>query len=165
MEILHGSSNWMEEFKSMLPFLGHRNWILIVDKAFPAQSTAGIKYIDTRQELLPTLRDVLKEISNNAPHLSPIIYTDMELKYMTDSLSPGVQDLRKNIYSALEDFHVNTLLHEDVFKKLDEAASMFEVLVLKTDTLKPYTSLFIELDCGYWSSDKEEKLRENMKLG
>jgi len=165
MERLQSSSNWMEELRTILPFLGHRNWLLIVDKAFPAQSASGMKYIDTRQELLPTLKDVLNEISSNASHLKPIIYTDLELLCMTDTLSAGIEELRNKINDSLKDFEVKTLLHEDVFAKLSEASKLFEVIVLKTDTLKPYTSIFIELDCGYWSAERENQLRENMKIG
>lgn len=163
MERLQGSSNWMEELRSILPFMGHRNWLLIVDKAFPAQSASGMKYIDTRQELLPTLKDVLNEISNNAPHLKPIIYTDLELQYMTNNLSEGVEELRDKMTDTLNGFDVKTLLHEDVFSKLSEASELFEVIVLKTETTKPYTSVFIELDCGYWSTEREEQLRQNMQ--
>lgn len=164
MEKLQSSSNWMEELRTILPFVGHRNWLLIVDKAFPAQSAPGMKYIDTRQELLPTLKDVLNEISRNASHLKPIIYTDLELQYMTENLSSGIEDFRNKIYDSVKDFEVKTLLHEEVFAKLKEASELFEVIVLKTETLKPYTSIFIELDCGYWSSESEKELRENMKI-
>jgi len=36
------------------------------------------------------------------------------------------------------------------------------VLVIKTDMTIPYTSVFFELDCGYWDSDAEKRLREGM---
>ena len=36
---------WQEVLEEDLHLLGHRNWILVVDKAFPEQSSAGMKYI------------------------------------------------------------------------------------------------------------------------
>jgi hypothetical protein len=44
-------------------------------------------------------------------------------------------------------------------KRLEEAGRSFEVLVLKSTLTLPYTSVFIELECGYWSDDAERALR------
>jgi hypothetical protein len=35
--------------------------------------------------------------------------------------------------------------------------------VLKTNMTLPYTSVFIELDCGYWSPEAEARLRAAME--
>jgi hypothetical protein len=37
------------------------------------------------------------------------------------------------------------------------------VLIIKTPLAIPYTSLFLELDCGYWGPDSEKKMREAIK--
>jgi hypothetical protein len=42
---------------------------------------------------------------------------------------------------------------------LDEAGKTFNVLILKTNLTLPYTSVFLELDCGYWSEEAEQRLR------
>jgi hypothetical protein len=34
--------------------------------------------------------------------------------------------------------------------------------VLKTRMTIPYTSVFLRLDCGYWSDEQEKRLREKM---
>ena len=54
------------------------------------------------------------------------------------------------------------LPHEQIIHKLDQAAEMFRVLILKTDGTIPYTSVFFELDCGYWNADAEQRLRQAM---
>jgi hypothetical protein len=41
----------------------------------------------------------------------------------------------------------------------------FHVLVLKTRMTIPYTSVFIRLDCRYWSGDAEQRLRARMGSG
>jgi len=35
---------------------------------------------------------------------------------------------------------------------------------LKTNMTIPYTSVFFELDCGYWHPGAEERLREAMAV-
>jgi hypothetical protein len=35
-------------------------------------------------------------------------------------------------------------------------------LIVKTDMTIPYTSVFFELDCGYWNAEAEQRLRQAM---
>ena len=46
--------------------------------------------------------------------------------------------------------------------KIDKASKLFKTLVIKTNQVIPYSSVFIELDCDYWSRDKEKQLRQLM---
>jgi hypothetical protein len=55
-----------------------------------------------------------------------------------------------------------SLPHEQIISKLDEAGKTFHILVLKTRLTIPYTSVFLRLDCGYWDDDAEKRLREKM---
>ena len=57
---------------------------------------------------------------------------------------------------------VQSLPHEEIISKLDEAGQKFHVLVLKTRMTIPYTSVFIRLDCGYWTGEQEKRLRTRM---
>ena len=152
---------WKEKFNEQLPLLGHRNWILVVDKAYPLQSADGITIINTKKDILDVLKIVLDYIKIEK-HTSPLIYTDKELTFMDDKLCPGVEKFQKELKHTLVDFNVNSILHDEVFSKLDKASQLFNVLVLKTECLMPYTSIFLELDCGYWSADKEKALRNKM---
>jgi hypothetical protein len=52
--------------------------------------------------------------------------------------------------------------HERVIANIDEASRQFHVLVLKTRMAIPYTSVFIRLDCKYWSADAEARLRSRI---
>ncbi|WP_182953509.1 hypothetical protein [Pedobacter gandavensis] len=56
------------------------------------------------------------------------------------------------------------LLHNEVFKKLDAESKLFKVLVIKTNEVIPYTSVFLQLDCGYWNGEKEQQLRDEMRV-
>jgi len=63
----------------------------------------------------------------------------------------------------LAEREVSMVPHEELIVKLDEAAKTFRVLVLKTNLTLPYTSVFLELDCGYWDSRAEAELRKSME--
>ncbi len=154
-------ANWQTEFQQKLPLLGHRNWVLVVDKAFPLESSAGMTVINTGEQLPVVLKEVMKSISTST-HVKPIVYTDSELNYITQDLSPGADALKKDIFVALKGFEVNTILHEAVFAKLDEASKLFGVVVLKTESTVPYSSVFIQLDCAYWDANREKSLRMKM---
>jgi hypothetical protein len=153
--------NWRKQFDGYLPLLGHRNWILVVDKAYPMQSASGIETIFTGEKLIPVLKYVLSAIQDER-HAKPIIYNDKELLFMRDDLSKGVEAFKANLAQALKSHKIEVIPHEEVFAKLDEASKLFNVLVLKTECLMPYTSVFIELDCGYWSAEREKILRERI---
>lgn len=153
---------WKTEFNRLLPLLGHRNWILVVDQAYPLQSAPGISTLDTQEPLKTVLDEVLHELGA-AKHIKPIVYTDLELKYMDETICPGVTAVRNDLNELLQSYCVQTLLHDDVFGKLDQASKLFNVVVLKTTSQTPYSSVFIELDCGYWTSEGEQALRAAMK--
>jgi hypothetical protein len=38
----------------------------------------------------------------------------------------------------------------------------FRVLILKTTLAIPYTSVFVNPDCAYWSADAERRLRASL---
>lgn len=153
---------WTEQLSDELSLLGHRNWILVVDKAFPAQSAAGIKVINTGESLQDVLKVTLQKIDRSL-HVKPIIYTDKELEFLTPQLVPLVEKYKKDLQKTLKGIEPQTLLHDSVFAKIDQASNLFKVIVLKTEETIPYSSVFLQLDCKYWSSENEKALRALMK--
>jgi len=154
--------SWTQEFERVLPLLGHRNWILVVDKAYPYQSSPGITYIDTQAPLLAVFEKVASAIKVST-HVKPIFYTDKELGFISEDMAPGVEAFREQLARILAGAQTQTLLHDSVFAKLAEAAKLFNVVVLKTEGLIAYSSVFIELDCAYWTAAKEKTLRDKMR--
>jgi len=154
--------SWKEKLNDELPLLGHRNWILVVDKAYPAQTATGIKVINTGESLLGVLQFTLQKIDHSL-HVRPIIYTDKELEFLTPQLVPLVNSYKKELQKTLKEVKPLTLLHDSVFVKIDQASKLFKVIILKTEETIPYSSVFIQLDCKYWSSENEKTLRELMK--
>ena len=156
------STDWRAHLREELPLLGHRNWIAIVDSAYPLQTSAGIETVETNSDHLDVVRAVFDELGREK-HVRPVIFTDAELKAVPESDAPGVTSYRKALSDFLGTREAQSLPHEEIIAKLDEAGKTFHILVLKTTLTIPYTSVFLRLDCGYWSEEQEKRLRE--KLG
>jgi hypothetical protein len=79
-----------------------------------------------------------------------------------EALSPGAEAFRKELREVLKGRRVSPVPHAEILRRLDEVGKTFRILMIKTDLAIPYTSVFLELDCGYWGPEKEGKLREAM---
>ena len=152
---------WLTKVREELPLMGHRNWIAVVDSAYPLQTSAGVETVETFGDQLDVLREVL-DLVGRAGHVRPVAFTDAELKAVPESDAPGVDAYRAALGHVLESIPAETLPHEQIIAKLGEAGNTFHVLVLKTKMTIPYTSVFLRLDCGYWTDEQEKRLREKM---
>jgi D-ribose pyranose/furanose isomerase RbsD len=155
---------WREKVAEAMPLLGHRNWILIVDSAYPLQAAAGIETIETDASQLEVVHHVLGVIDRSI-HVRPVITMDSELPFVPENDAPGVSTYRTEISDVLHNYPVESLPHERVLANIEEASKHFNVLVLKTNMAVPYTSVFIRLDCKYWSADAEKRMRAKMAAG
>jgi hypothetical protein len=153
--------DWRARLSEELPLLGHRNWIAVVDSAYPLQTSVGIETVETNAEQLDVVRAVLDELSK-VKHVRPVVFTDAELKMVPESDAAGVTAYRDALDAVLRGRGMQSVPHEEIIGKLDEAGETFHVLVLKTKMTIPYTSVFLRLDCGYWSDEQENRLRERM---
>ncbi|RME66914.1 MAG: hypothetical protein D6781_14245 [Verrucomicrobia bacterium] len=160
MNARNGSS-WLHTLSQRLPLLGHRNWIVIADAAYPLQTAPGIETIVADTDLTTALKAALGEIEA-APHVRPVVHLDAELDFVTDADAPGAEALRAALREALDGQQTVRLPHEEIIAKLDAAGRSFNILLIKTRETIPYTSVFIELDCGYWNARAESALRQAM---
>jgi hypothetical protein len=152
---------WREKVAEAMPLLGHRNWILIVDSAYPLQSVPGIETIETDAGYLEVARHVLGVIDRSA-HVRPVILMDAELPFVSEQDAPGVSAFRAETNDLLRAYPVESLPHDRLIANIEEAGKHFNILVLKTNLTVPYTSVFIRLDCKYWGADAENRLRAKM---
>jgi hypothetical protein len=152
--------NWRERFRELLPVFGHRNWILVADAAFPAQ--VGAEVVATGEDHLEVVNEVLQAV-RDAPHLRPLVRLDAELDSLPEPTVPGLKATRGSLHRAVEGLEVSSVLHADLLERLAQVAQTYRVLVLKTSGLVPYSTVFIELDCGYWGPDQEALLRRAME--
>lgn len=155
------SPSWQARVAQELPLFGHRNWIVIVDSAYPLQSSTGVETVDTRAPLPVVVHFVLDEIEN-ADHVRPNIFTDAELPFVSEEDAPEVEQYRTNMADMLRAYSVQALPHEKLIATVNEAGKTFQVLVLKTNSTIPYSSVFIQLKAKYWSDEAEARLRGKM---
>ena len=153
---------WQSRLAEMMPLLGHRNWIMVVDSAYPLQSGAGVETVETNSGQVEVLQRVLSAIDSSI-QVRPIVYMDAELPFVTEKDAPGVTAYRQHIKDALKERAVTSLPHEKIIAKVAEVGKSFHILVLKTTMTVPYTSVFLELNCKYWSDDAEARMRAAMK--
>ena len=158
-----GSSKvpWQQKLDSALPLMGHRNWILIVDSAYPLQTSPGVETIETNSGQLEVVQAVMRSVGKSI-HVTPNIFMDAELPYVPEKTSPGVTAYRKQVSELFRGREIHSLQHEQVIAKIDEAGKTFHILVLKTTMAIPYTSVFLQLDCKYWTPASEKELRDQM---
>ncbi|MCI0498305.1 MAG: hypothetical protein L0Y36_01305 [Planctomycetales bacterium] len=158
--IISGNA-WEDKLNEDLLLFGHRNWIVVADSAYPKQSRPGIETVAANKDHLEVLASVVESIEK-ATHVKANIYLDAELNYVSDENTPGVKQYREQLKKMLGSQNIKELPHEEIIYKLDEAAETFNILILKTDFAVPYTSVFFELDCGYWNAQKERELRQSL---
>lgn len=145
-----------------LPLLGHRNWIIIADAAYPLQTSPGIETICVETDQLAALDEVLAQLARTQ-HVRPLITTDAELPFVPERHAPGIEAYRSGLATRLAGRPVQVLPHEQIIAELDEAGRTFKVLLIKTPLTLPYTSVFIRLECGYWTAAAEKEMREAMR--
>ena len=159
-----GHNDWRATLDQELPLLGHRNWILIVDSAYPLQSSPGVETIETDAPPIEVLRHVLSTIDRSI-HLRPDIFLDKELAFVPEEEASGISAYRRELQSVLGNFPAESILHEQLIARVDEAGKTMHVLVLKSRLAVPYSSVFIRLNCKYWGDDAEKRMRARMARG
>jgi hypothetical protein len=153
---------WEGALSDLLPALGHRNWIVVADSAFPLQISPGIETLVSNEDHFAVLERVLRA-TDAAKHIRPKIYLDKELAFVPEADAPGADDARRQLELMLKGRSAVPVLHEELIARLDQAGKSFKVVMIKTTLAVPYTSVFLELDCGYWGPEAEAKMRQAMK--
>ncbi len=151
--------NWKETLTEQMPLLGHRNWIVVTDMAYPLQTNPGITTLfapEPYEEVIKTVDDMIKE----APHVFAHIYQDQEQQVLSEELAPGWDDYKAKLSQTLDLSNVQFMPHEELILRLDEVSRLCQVLIIKTSLTIPYTSTFFELDCGYWDGEREARIRK-----
>src|SRR5271163_1497485 len=82
------SSGWKAKVAEFMPLLGHRNWILIVDSAYPFQTSPGVEMIETNADQVEVIQSVLDAI-HSSRHVRPVVSMDAELPFVPDDDAPG----------------------------------------------------------------------------
>src|ERR1700734_567409 len=103
--------HWEEILVHRLMHFGHRNWIVIADSAYPAQSNSGIETIATGAGHLEVLGKTLRAIAD-CKHLRAKVLVDAELKSVAECDAPGATAVRQGLYQLLGHQDARELDHE-----------------------------------------------------
>lgn len=138
---LEDADSWEVSLKRLLPLWGHRNWIVVADSAYPAQSNPGIETIATETDHLEVLKATLDAL-DNSKHVRASVYLDAEFKLVAEQDGPGVTRYRQKLARLIGNRETQVLGHDQIIARLDESARLFRILILKSTLAIPYTSVF-----------------------
>lgn len=154
-------SEWEARVDTEVKALGYRNWIVIGDSAFPVHARRGIRTLIIDDEIPQVLTGVLNSLEG-VQNVTPRMYVSRELRHIPNDRAPGMDQYRRYLESAMRGYPTREMESRSLSLLLEDSSKTFSVLVLKTKTALPYSSVFIELDSGYWDAESERVLRESM---
>jgi len=152
---------WRNILTDQLPSLGQGNWIVIADAAFPWSSLPGIQTIVTSTAEADVLQAILTALGQTK-HLRPVIYTENELNFVTDRYANGVTNFRSGLMQLLGTREKHTSSHDDLVRNVNQSAQSLHVLVFKTTQMTPYSSVYIQLESAYWTTEGEKAMHDAM---
>src|ERR1035441_10517065 len=112
---------WVRRLHESLPLFGHRNWIVIADAAYPAQSKPGIETVLAAGDPIAVMRKALAAI-RNSKHIWARVHMDRELRFLAENDAPGVTAYRRQLDALFQDASKSEILHEQIIAKLDQSA-------------------------------------------
>lgn len=155
---------WENDLRSELQALGYRNWIVIADASFPFHNRPGVRTVVAPVETPEVLSALIGAIDEKQ-HVKPQFYLARELQAVKNRRAPGIIDFRSKLKSSLSGYQPREVDNATLNKLLQATSSSYAVLVVKTQTALPYSSVFVELDSGYWDGEAERELRDNLNSG
>lgn len=158
---LQKENSWQAAVDRQVAQLGYRNWIVIAEASFPAHNRPGLRQINTSVEVPEALDYVLTALEQSES-VRAQVYVARELRSVENDFAPGIDDLRKRMGSAFHGHETTELDQQSLLTLMEDANRSFDVLVIRTPTALPYSSVFLELQPGYWDVDSETRLRDRI---
>ena len=158
---LRAQAPWRDHFLHALAEMGAHNWIVIAEPAYPLPNTTGMDVVATDLSQTDLLTLVLNSLANTR-RVSPVFYTTAELPFVLERDAIGIGAYQAQLSTLLKGGQVYALPQQEIDTKLDAVSRNYKVLVLKSTTTLPYSSVYIDLHSGYWNQDAENRLRAAM---
>lgn len=159
---MHPEKEWQAAVDRQAGQLGYRNWIVIAEASFPAHNRPGVRQVAAPVEIPEALDYVLNALEQTE-NVRPQVYLTREARSVENDFAPGIDDLRQRIKNALHGHEATELDQQSLLTLLEDANRSFDVLVIRTQSALPYTSVFLELQPGYWDAESEARLRERIE--
>ena len=159
---MQGGNTWQAAVDRQAGQLGYRNWIVIAEASFPAHNRPGLRQVNASVEIPEALDYVLNALERTET-VRPHVYVTRELRAVENDFAPGIDDLRKRLKDSFHGHEPTELDQQSLLTLLEDANRSFDVLVIRTPTALPYSSVFLELQPGYWDVDSETRLRDRIE--
>ncbi|MDP3851788.1 MAG: RbsD/FucU domain-containing protein [Luteolibacter sp.] len=159
---MRSGSSWQAAVDSQAAQLGYRNWIVIAEASFPAHSRSGVRQLSAAVEV-PEALDYVLQALERTENVRPQVYLTRELRSVENDFAPGIDELRERLRTSLHGHEATELDQQSLLTLLEDANRSFDVLVIRTQTALPYSSVFLELKPGYWDAESESRLRERIE--
>jgi len=157
-----GGNSWQKAVDTQVAQLGYRNWIVIAEASFPAHNRAGLRQVTATEET-PEVLDYVLNALERTENVRPNIFLTRELRSVENDFAPGIDAFRKRVWGSLHGHEPTEIDQQSLLVLMEDANRSFDVLVIRTPTALPYSSVFLELKPGYWDADSETRLRERMQ--
>jgi hypothetical protein len=154
-------NSWQAAVNRQAGQLGYRNWIVIAEASFPAYNRPGLRQVNASVEV-PEALDYVMNALEQKENVRPHVYVTREVRAVENDVAPGIDDYRKRVEIAFHGHERTELDQQSLLTLMQDANRNFDVLVIRTTTALPYTSVFLELQPGYWDVDSETRLRDKI---
>ncbi len=154
--------SWKAEVDHQTSQFGYRNWIVIAESSFPALNREGLRQVNAQAEV-PEVADYVLHALERTESVRPQIYLARELRSVENDFAPGIDELRKLLKTSLHGHETTEIDQQSLMTLLRETQKHYEVLVVRTQSTLPYSSVFLELRPGYWDAESEDRLRERIQ--
>ena len=110
-------TSWKTTLEQKLPLLGHRNWIVVTDMAYPLQTNPGITTLYAEEPYADVISTV-DSLIGQAPHVFAHVYQDQEQTRLSEALAPGWDEYKESVSKVLGTDDVKLVPHEELIKRL-----------------------------------------------
>jgi L-fucose mutarotase/ribose pyranase (RbsD/FucU family) len=155
------SRDWKGSVNQQVNQLGYRNWIVVSEASFPAHSRPGTRQVISDAEV-PEVVDYVLNALEQTQHVRPQVYLTREMRSVENDFAPGIDTMRQRIRESLHGHEPTEIDQQSLITLLEAANQSYDVLVIRTPTALPYTSVFLELQPGYWDAESEDRLRQRI---
>jgi len=157
-----GGDGWKAAVERQTGQLGYRNWIVVAEASFPAHSRHGVRQVNSYQPI-PVVVDEVLQILEKTEHVRPRVYLPREMRLVENDFAPGIEEFRRELEASLHGHETTEIDQDSLLTMVQDVRKSFDVLVVRTTTALPYTTVFMELQPGYWDGESEARLRERME--
>lgn len=161
-EILRKQDPWIKTMNQEVAKLGAGNWIVVAESAYPTPKDSSIKVIAVDASVPEVLYELFETFEAEG-HVWSKIYTLREFEHLKEKITPGIQNFKSARTKAINDRKKQEITSEVAKLLFQSSSKEYRSLLIKTNSNIPYSSVFLELETGYWDRESEQKMRKSLK--